>query len=195
MIIQHNVAFSNENIIYAIPLSRGSPSFIDHKSFITTQMFNSIRQKSDTNLVIDNVLILGHNSNHNQNIAQLVKSAFSNIGQKTQIIDADKFLNLPMKERIIMGFKYIITYSDQILQKQKLSTLVGCSGTKILFKLNGLNKRISKRGVASSPGAKQNLQILNIKTENIIGIRLLAFLEDKEFCVLNYKNISKRMLH
>ena len=195
MKLQKKVAQCNKNILNALPTFK----FANDSSLrpmIKAQMLNAIQRRTETNIISDNVLILGCDESQNYEAAILIKNAFDQVGQIAQIINADNFLSMPSQARRARDIYYII-YGDFDNCKFKLADILPFISTQILFKLPGLDWKYIQGGkvdVVISNVMQIMLKILQIDTQNTIGIRLLAALASKEFCVVTKGKICKRVL-
>ena len=163
-------------------------------SVVTAMLYNAIGHRVATDIAADNVLILGSNREWNQQVSFLIQAVFVHAGRRSKIISVTKFLSLPIDERRDDSIFYIIICRDVNISTEKLLELKAHTGTQILFKIAGLNLRVHDFGVSISNSAAAILQSLNIKESKAISIGLLASLEAKEFCVVNARNICKRVL-
>ena len=163
-------------------------------SVVTAMLYNAIGHPVATDIAADNVLILGSNREWNQQVSFLIQAAFVHAGRRSKIISVTKFLSITTDKIRDNSMFYIINCRDVNISTEKLSELKAYIGTQILFKIVGLNLRVHNFGVSISKSATAILQSLNIKEGKAISIGLLASLGVKEFCVVNARNICKRVL-
>jgi hypothetical protein len=192
--LQKKLAECNNKKTNTPPKAEITGSNIPASSTITAMLYNAIGHKVATDIAADNVLIFGSSREWNQQVSLLVQAAFAHAGRRSKIISATKFLSIPIDKRRNSSMFYIVICRDVNIATEKLSELKAYTGTQILFKIVGLNLGVHNFGVSISKSAAAILRSLNIKEGKSISIGLLASLGIKEFCVVNSRNICKRVL-
>ena len=169
-------------------------SNIENHTFVMPTFLNSIGKPIGTRIIVDNILIVGSRSQWNHDVAELIKQASEDNGNKAEIISIEDFLPIPNDKKRDPNIFYIIVCNSNQISIEELSHAKDLTTTQILFKIPGLNLSDIGHGINISNLAKSFAEALGIKQDDAITLGLLASLASREFCVINTKNPCKRLL-
>ncbi len=196
MKIHENTDTGNFNI-YCLPQNSIKTSFTSWSGQnLTIKLHSPDRGGNDleTTISLANVLILGNDAKYNQELAMLLEESFERLASKPEIVDYNEFLLFSSEEKNSDEYIYIITCDNDELSAKNLNILTKNTSTQILFRINGLRKRLGGSGVYLSQSAILITKALGIESENRAALGLLASIRNKEFCIHNKQGITKRRL-
>ena len=161
---------------------------------VTPLFLDCTARRIKTPIKADNVFVFGSNRKLNQEVAAIVEEGFADSNSEALVITISHFFAMEISERRSDDVFYIIVCNDIDISAKHLATLKKFTGTQILFKIKGVDWKISSFGVLVKEVAMPTLRALEIDETNSIKVGLLASLGNKEFLVNNGRNFTKRML-